>query len=488
MAIPYIPHQGPSFGDLMGAIKGNLDERLAREKMAMDEARSERQAAQEQANRERQHQQQMAQFALAEMKFNYEVGQDKPGGLNYLETMSSIAARDAAAKSANASAALTQERMSNPERFWKPGAASRPRALTAAQQKANADAIAMGQPPLYQATVTGPAANDPSLDLPSHAGGADPYLVGAPPPLPSGENTAGMEQNDLLPGDQMPPPMAPEDNTPPAGAPPVYSNAPVPAAPAPGQGQGPLPMDAASVARRATMEDARIKREGELSKSLNERRDAAKARLAVDPKDAIAATELQQVEKELGRLLAAAPKAQPADAEPPIMLDPRYNGAGKTTYINGNQMSETPPPAAAPPVERPGIGLIPKPGNKDQAAANEFWDYGKKQALNLTNLQDATDEELKAVANGDGVKDDLGFAGSRPFSETLANQIADRFDMPKGGDKNSIKGRRGQVTVEDFIKAAAADELRRRNQGKGPTATSSLTPEKKKEAESFKIK
>ena len=484
MAIPYTPYQGPRFSDLLGVVQNNLDAQLAREKMAMDEARANRLAAQEQANRERQHQQQMAQFALSEMKFNYEMGQDAPGGLNYMETMSSIAARDAAAKSANASAALTQERMTNPDRFWKPGAASRPRPLTAAQQKANADAIAMGQPPLYDATIAGPAANDPSVDLPSSAGAADPYLVG-PPPV-DGENTSGTGDSLLFPGQLMPPPVAPDDNTPPAGAPPVYSNAP----PAPANGQGPLPMDAASVARRAAMEDARIKREGELSKSLNERRDAAKARLAVDPQDAIAATELQQVEKELGRLLAAAPKAQPADAEPPVMLDPRFNGAGKTTYINGMQMSDKPfPPAAEAPPERPGIGLLAKPENKTQAEANQFWDDGKNQARNLAGLENATDEELKAIASGRGpVSDDTYFPEEgTPYAKVLADKISDRFRMPYGADKPAIKGRGGDITAVDFIKAAAADELRRRNQGKGPAATSSLSPEKKKAAEAFPI-
>jgi hypothetical protein len=200
-----------------------------------------------------------------------------------------------------------------------------------------------------------------------------------------------------------------------------------------------------------------------LSKSLNERRDAAKARLAVDPNDAISTIELQQVEKELNRLLTPPPKAIPVVEEPPIMLDPRYNMAGKTVYLNNGEMSLTPPPPAqTTPPERPGIGLITPPVNKDQAEANKFWDYGKSQATNLANLRDATDEEIQAIANGEGIKDDLGFAGSRPFPELLARQIADRFDMPKGGDKATIKGRRGKIAIKDFVQAAAEDELRRR--------------------------
>jgi len=473
MAIPLTPYQGPSFSDLLGAVRGNLEDRLAREKMAMDEARAIRLAEQEQANRERQHQQQMAQFALAEMKFNYEVGQNAPGGLSYLDTMSSINSRNASAKAANAAAALTQARTENPEQFWKPGASSRPRALTAAQQKANLDAAALGQPPPYVAT-TGSAAADSSVDLPANPdANADPYLVTTPPP--EGTETSGTGDSVLFPGGLMPPPLDPLDRTPPSNAP----------AAAPGQtvvsrGQDPLPMDAASVARRVAMEDARIKRESALSKSLNERRDAAKARLAVDPNDAISTIELQQVEKELNRLLTPPPKAIPVVEEPPIMLDPRYNMAGKTVYLNNGEMSLTPPPPAqTTPPERPGIGLITPPVNKDQAEANKFWDYGKSQATNLANLRDATDEEIQAIANGEGIKDDLGFAGSRPFPELLARQIADRFDMPKGGDKATIKGRRGDVAIKDFIQAAAVDEWRRRKAAKPPAPASEPSPKAK---------
>jgi hypothetical protein len=228
-------------------------------------------------------------------------------------------------------------------------------------------------------------------------------------------------------------------------------------------------MDAASVARRVAMEDARIKRESALSKSLNERRDAAKARLAVDPNDAIATMDLQQVEKELGRLLTPPPKAVPVVEAPPIMLDPRYNMAGKTVYLNNGEMSLTPPPPAqTTPPEPPGIGLIIPTGKKDQAEANKFWDYGKSQATNLANLRKATNEELKAIASGRGPVSDDTYLPTQgdPYAKVLADEISDRFDMPYGADKPAIKGRGGKIAIKDFVQAAAEDELRRRQAAK----------------------
>lgn len=128
------------------------------------------------------------------------------------------------------------------------------------------------------------------------------------------------------------------------------------------------------------------------------------------------------------------------------------------------------PPAVSPP-PRPGIGILPK---VDNAPAQRFWTEGKEQASRLAKLADATDEELQALATGDGLRSDLGFAASRPFSEALAKKIAPLFKMPPGADKPEIKGRSGEVTPEDFIRAAAADELRRRTAAPGPA----LTPDK----------
>ena len=146
---------------------------------------------------------------------------------------------------------------------------------------------------------------------------------------------------------------------------------------------------------------------------------------------------------------------------------------------------QAPAAPAADTTDRPGIGILPKAAVKDNTAANEFWSAGKERAYSLADLGNATDEELKAIATGNGQRDDLGFAASRPYSEMLAKKISDKFQRPKGGDDPAVRGRSGEVTTEDFVRAAAADELKRRM---ARTAVKPMDSEVQKRVESTAAK
>lgn len=507
MAIPYIPYEGPRFSDLMGIARNNLDAQLARERMMVEDARAKQVAAQREREDERQHQQQMAMFGLNEMKANYEMQQGQPGGLKYQQTMAQIGQYNSAADENSAHADYYRRRTENPAAFRNPPASARPRVipLTSGQIKANADAAAMGQPAPYQPTITTPGnygadytganvnnPNDPALvglqaSLAAGASGApmpgesDPYtpVTGPVANEPgAGELPSGQGSNDMT---LLDPSIIPAPN--PSG-PPVYPpaiNDPSPSAP-PRNGQGPLPMDPASVQRRDAMEADRLKKESSLTMVLNQRRKEAKARILAanetKEKDPIAEMELQQVEKELRRIITPAPKAEivledstmtttnSAMANTPAgsaVLDPATGW-----LVPANKSAPAPAAVPAAPNERPGIGLLPADTTEsDQRKRSEFWDDGKAQAFRLAKLDLATDAELQAIVDGAN-PDEPGEMNFSPlkdgmtYAEKLAAEIKGQFKAPPWSDNAKAKNRSGDVETEEFIREAANDEINRR--------------------------
>jgi hypothetical protein len=114
--------------------------------------------------------------------------------------------------------------------------------------------------------------------------------------------------------------------------------------------------------------------------------------------------------------------------------------------------------------------------NEEQSKANDFWTEGKNRAAELSKLSNATNEALAMLASNAVppspplTEFDLGTNARIPYPlESLANKISSGFVMPKGQGDVNITGRYGEVTVSDFLQAAAQDELdRRRSEGRKP--------------------
>jgi len=477
MAIPinFYERQQPN---VLGAVTLGLQQRLAREQMMIADRRAKENQRLEEQNRQRQHEQQMAQYGLTEMKFAYQQAQDQPGGLNYAATMSNIN-RDAASIAAQEEARmLAEERRTNPEKFWRPTAASRPKVipLTAVQNKANADAVAMGMPPPHAVTViqpagyepsgasgytpsAGPGYTDPGYDLPSTTSGpgADPLIM---EPIPAGT----YDPADAGGGaDLLAPPVVPVDNTPVAGAPPSYATpAPAFTAAPPVGAQGQLPMDPLSIARRQKMEDDRMKSENSIMNGLLSRKAKAEAALEDGEPDPAAEIELETVNRAIQKLNAPTPRAEVLTDAPRIEQDPNSR-AGQTLSLNratGNLEADVPAAQAEPaPV---GIGLLPKSATDEEA--NKFWNAGKAEAYRAANLKEATNEELEALAQG-GTRNSLVEYITGPAydpAEGIAERIKANFQMPPGADRKEATGRTGEVAISEFVQAAAQQELNRR--------------------------
>lgn len=114
--------------------------------------------------------------------------------------------------------------------------------------------------------------------------------------------------------------------------------------------------------------------------------------------------------------------------------------------------------------------------NEEQSKANDFWTEGKNRAAELSKLSNATNEALAMLASNAVppspplTEFDLGTNARIPYPlESLANKISSGFVMPKGQGDGNITGRYGEVTVSDFLQAAAQEELdRRRSEGRKP--------------------
>lgn len=149
--------------------------------------------------------------------------------------------------------------------------------------------------------------------------------------------------------------------------------------------------------------------------------------------------------------------------------DPGMQGS-PVTHPGGYTPPATPPRAASD--KPPGIDLRrDAPQRAERAAAqvkaNSFWDAGKAEAAKLANLKDATDEELRQLAERDsgqleGPDTWLGLSASNDPTEKLAAEFADKFNYPPGGDDSRTSGRSGKVPVADFLQAAAEAEQQRR--------------------------
>lgn len=197
---------------------------------------------------------------------------------------------------------------------------------------------------------------------------------------------------------------------------------------------------------------------------------------ALDPKAPSTPSKITRIERQLDSAEKGEAKylEWAAKLEKAVKMDKKVDPNEKVSATPQAAMGT---PAAAP--ERPGIGLIA------DAKPNQFWSEGKAQVYKLANLDKATDEELKyivadhAESQSSGSSPDmrnlysalgtvdLGADKAVTPAQRLAAGIGGQFAMPPGGDSYAARGRRGGVSVEDFIKAAAEDELRKRTGGVG---------------------